>query len=77
MVGLRSVACIDVVRVVIMSCDCRQTIDWIMEKEKEPFLPYIAGDLGHTKDDVEKLKKKIDEFVPAAKVTVACVGEHV
>ena len=77
MAGMRRIACVGVARVVIVSCDSRQTIDWIMEKEKEPFLPYIAGDLGHTKDDVDKLKKKIDEFVPAAKVTGACGREHV
>ena len=42
----------------------------MMEMEKEPFVPYIAGDLGSTSDDVEKLQKKMAEFVPTAKVIV-------
>ena len=70
MAGMRTVPCVKLAKVVIVICDSRQTIDWMMEMEKDPFLPYIAGDLGTTTDDVEKLQKKMAEFVPTAKVIV-------
>ena len=40
-----------------------------MAAEKDLFVPHIAGHLGKSLDEVQKLQKKVDEFGPTAKVT--------
>ena len=47
---------------------CKQTIDEVQKTEKELFVPYISGYLGKTEDEAKKLQKKLDEFMPKAKV---------
>ncbi len=44
-----------------------QTIDWIMRVENE-FFPVIGGELGSSMDTVQHYQKKLDEFLPTAKV---------
>ena len=39
-----------------------------MEMEKTLFTPYIAANLGKSKEDAEKLQKKMKEYMPTAKV---------
>lgn len=46
-----------------------------MKVEREFFLPYIAGQLGNSLERAEQLQRKVEEFVPVAKVlTVVSVS---
>jgi len=40
----------------------------MMAEEKELFVPYIAGYLGKSLEDVKQIQAKLDRFAPTAKV---------
>ena len=45
-----------------------QTIDWMVQEEKNLFAPHYAGYLGSSLDEAKKLQEKVVKFSPTCKV---------
>jgi len=45
-----------------------QTIDWMVQEEKNLFAPHYAGYLGSNLDEAKKLLEKVLKFAPTCKV---------
>ena len=53
-----------------------QTIDWMVEEEKNLFAPHYAGYLGSNLDEAKKLQDKVVKFLPTCKVRPRHIFRH-